>query len=292
MKRWQDNPAVMGWLFLLPSFLGFVVFAAIPVVRGFWISFTNWNLLSPPRAVGWENYTRLLQDDIFWKSLWNTAYYVLLNIPAQTLLALVLAVLVHRLTRSTLLRSLLILPYLVSGVVAALLAVWLLHPSLGFINELLTALGIGRQPFFGASEQAMPAVAAVNIWRFTGYTSQFFFAGLQSIPKDLYEAASIDGAGEVRQFFSITLPLLRPVTAFVVVTGVIGSFQIFDTIAITTGGGPGDATRTILWYIYENAFSRFNMGFATALSVALFVIVGAVTAVQMRLLRAGHSDLG
>ncbi|WP_425145130.1 carbohydrate ABC transporter permease [Deinococcus sp.] len=283
--------AISGWLFILPAFLGFVIFALLPLVRGVFISFTDWSLLNTPKSVGLSNYAALLHDSVFWKSLWNTAYYVLLMVPLQTFLALLMAVLLHTLTSSALVRSVLILPYLVSGVVAGLLAVWLLHPSLGIVNHWLPLIGIPEQSFFGSSEQAMPSVVGVNLWRTLGYTSLFFFAGLQAIPRNIYEAAAIDGAGEVSQFFRVTVPLLRPITAFVVVTGLIGSFQVFDTIAVTTGGGPGDATRTILWYIYENAFNRFNMGYATALSLALFLVVAVITALQFRFLRAGSSDL-
>jgi len=159
------------------------------------------------------------------------------------------------------------------------------------VNSFLTLIGIGRQPFLGSPGQAIATVAGINIWRHMGYTALLVFAGLQTIPKSLYEAAAIDGASEFRMFWGITLPLLRPVLVFVLVTTIIGSFQVFDTIAITTKGGPAGATRVIMWYIYEFAFGRFNMGYATALSIALFLIVIGITLIQMRLLRAGESDL-
>ncbi len=137
----------------------------------------------------------------------------------------------------------------------------------------------------------MPSIAGVNIWRHVGYTALLIFAGLQTVPKDVYEAGAIDGATELRMFWSITIPLLRPVLVFVLVTTVIGSFQIFDTIAIMTQGGPVNATRVIFWYIYEFAFSRFQMGYAMAAAVALFLILITMTLLQMRFLRAGESDL-
>ncbi len=287
----ERREKIAGWLFILPAFFGFLVFAFFPLARGIYLSFTSWSMLGPAKYVGLINYERMLSDRLFWSSLWRTAYYVVLAVPLQTILALILAVLLNRLTRSTLVRSILIMPYLVSGVVAALLGVILLHPSLGYLNLLMQSIGLPRQPFFGSPDQAMPTVALVNIWRGVGYTSLFFFAGLQAIPRNLYEAAAIDGAGEVTQFFRITVPLLRPIIAFVLVTGVISSFQIFDTIAVTTGGGPGDATRTILWYIYELAFNRLNMGYATALSVAVLILVTLISVIQLRVLRADRSDL-
>jgi multiple sugar transport system permease protein len=175
--------------------------------------------------------------------------------------------------------------------VVALIFLWMLDPLLGFVNQLLIAIGVGRQPFFGSPDQALLSVAGVNIWRHMGFTALLFYAGLQAIPKTLYEAATIDGASEWRMFRHITLPLLRPVMVFVLVTSIIGSFQIFDTIAVTTQGGPVNSTRVIVWYIYENAFQFFRMGYATALSVVLFVLLIVVTIVQMSLLRADRSDL-
>jgi multiple sugar transport system permease protein len=290
-QRWLSGETLLAWLFILPSLVGFTVFYAVPAVRGLLISFTNWDLLGTPRPVGLANYQKLLQDPQFWHSLRVTVYYVLLNIPLQTALAVGLAVLMDRLTQSIVVRGVLVLPWLIPNVVVALLWLWMLDPSLGLINQILGALGIARQPFLGAVEQAMPSIAGINIWRHVGYTALLIFAGLQTIPKDVYEAGAIDGATETRMFWSITIPLLRPVLVFVLVTSIIGSFQIFDTIAITTKGGPVDATRVIYWYIYEFAFSRFQMGYATAVAVVLFLILITITIIQMRFLRAQESDI-
>jgi multiple sugar transport system permease protein len=290
-QRWLSGETLLAWLFILPSLIGFTVFYAVPAVRGLLISFTNWDLLGTPRPVGLANYAKLFQDPQFWRSLGVTVYYVLLNIPLQTALAIGLAVLMDRLTQSIVVRGVLVLPWLIPNVVVALLWLWLLDPSLGLVNQILGFLGIPRQPFLGSVEQAMPAIAGINIWRHVGYTALLIFAGLQTIPKDVYEAGAIDGATETRMFWSITIPLLRPVLVFVLVTSIIGSFQIFDTIAITTKGGPVNATRVIYWYIYEFAFSRFQMGYATAVAVVLFLILITMTILQMRFLRAGESDL-
>jgi multiple sugar transport system permease protein len=291
MKRWLKGETMLAWVFILPSLIGFIVFYAVPAVRGLLISFTNWDLLSTPRFVGLANYQKLFGDAQFWHSLWVTLYYVLLNIPLQTTLALGIAVLMDRLTQSIFVRGILVLPWLIPNVVVALLWLWLLNPSLGLINQLLGWVGIPPQPFVGSVGGAMPSIAWVNVWRHVGYTALLIFAGLQTVPKDVYEAAAIDGATERRMFWSITIPLLRPVLVFVLVTTVIGSFQIFDTIAITTKGGPVNATRVIFWYIYEFAFNRFQMGYAMAAAVVLFLILITITLIQMRYLRAGESDL-
>jgi multiple sugar transport system permease protein len=290
-KRWFSQEVWVAWLFILPSLIGFFTFFLLPAFRGIAISFTDWDLLTPANPIGLSNYRRMLNDESFWHSLRVTLYYVILNIPLQTVLALAMAVFMQRLTSSVYVRGALVMPFLISNVVVALLWLWMLDPRLGIVNQFLGLFGIARQPFLGSPEQAMPSIAGINIWRHTGYVALLFFAGLQTIPKYLYEAASIDGASESRMFWSITLPLLRPVTAFVLVTSVIGSFQIFDTIAVTTQGGPVDATRVIVWYIYEHAFRRFSMGYATTLSVALFLLLIAITIFQMRFLRAGRSDL-
>ena len=291
LRRWVSGETLLAWIFILPSLLGLVIFYIVPAVRGLMISFTDWDLLSTPRYIGLANYQKLLQDAQFWHALKTTGWYVLLNIPLQTALALGLAVLMSRLTNSLLVRGLLLLPWVIPSVVVALLWLWLLDPQLGLLNQILGLFGIARQPFLGSVEQAMPGVAGINIWRHAGYTALLIFAGLQTIPKEVYEAAAIDGAGEGRIFWSITVPLLRPVLVFVLVTTVIGSFQIFDTIAITTKGGPVNATRVIYWYIYEYAFNRFNMGYATAVAVVLFLILITITLIQMRFFRAGSSDL-
>lgn len=291
LSQWKRRETLAAWLFLLPALVGFIVFFAVPAVRGFYIGLTDWDLLSDAEYIGFENYSDLLRDDNFWHSMWVTLYYVLLNIPLQTVLALVLAVLFDRFVRGFGWRSLLLLPWLMPNVVVALLFLWILDPGMGVMNQLLDAVGLPRQSFLGSVDQSMPSIAGINIWRHVGYTALLLIAGMQRIPKDLYDAGSLDGASEFRMFWSITLPLLRPILVFVLVTSVVGSFQIFDTIAVTTQGGPVDATRVIYWFIYQHAFERFNFGYASAASMILFAILVVVSLIQMRLLRVNESDL-
>jgi multiple sugar transport system permease protein len=290
-KRWFTTEARVAYLFILPSLIGFIAFYAVPAVRGLAISVTNWDMLTAPKFVGLANYQKLLTDPEFWSALGRTIIYVLLNIPLQTTLAVCLAVMMDRVTKSTILRGLFIMPWLLPPVVVALIWLWMLDPLLGFVNQVLMAIGISAQPFLGSPDQAMASVALINIWQYVGYTALLFFAGLQTIPKEVYEAGSIDGASERRMFFSLTIPLLRPVLVFVLVTSIIGSFQVFDTIAVTTKGGPVNATKVITYYIYDFAFGRFQMGYATTVAVALFVILIFVTVIQMRVLNANSSDL-
>lgn len=290
--RFTSSQAFCGFVFIAPALIGFTFFYLLPTIRAFYIGLTNWSLLRAPKWVGFDNYIRLFQDEKFWKSIWVTFLYVLYNIPVQTVLGLLIAVLLKRLTGSVFVRSLMLTPFLISNVIAAMIWFYMFDPILGFVNVVLKSVGLGTHSFFSDPNLALPTIAFINIWRHMGYTALLFYTGLQSIPEHLYEAARIEGSSEWRTFRSITLPLLRPVLVFVLVTSVIGSFQIFDTIAVTTQGGPGSSTRTILWYIYQEGFVSMRMGYASAMSTVLFLGLVLVTLVQMRVLRSGESDLG
>lgn len=289
-RRAPDDTKIALW-FILPAALGMLVFMVWPTLRGIYLSFTKFNLLQPAEFVGLDNYTRMFADPIFWNAMRVTLWYVVLNIGIQTVLALVVAVMMQRLTTSTWLRAIVLTPYLVSNVVAAMVFLWILDYQLGIGQEALMAIGLDRIPFLDSEAWAIPTIAFINVWRHVGYTALLIFAGLQAIPNTVYEAAKMDGASEVKTFFSITVPLLRPILALVLIITVVGSFQVFDTVAIATQGGPVNATRVLQFYIYDMAFGRFQFGYASALSVALLAILLVVTAVQYRLTRAGASDL-
>jgi multiple sugar transport system permease protein len=289
--RGGRREASIALLFLAPALLGFVVFFLWPTIRGFYLSLTEYSLLQPPTFIGLENYRELVKDAQFWNAMWVTLQYVAINIGFQTTLALGLAVLLHRLTKSTLLRGVILLPYLIANVVVALLWFWMADYNLGVLNQVLGWLHIGPIAFFGDGDMAIPTIAFVNVWRHLGYTALLIFAGLQTIPKDVYEAASIDGATEWQTFRRITMPLLRPVMVLVLMLTVIGSWQIFDTVAVTTKGGPVNATRVIQYYIFDRAFTRYDFGYASALSVVLFLLLAGVAFAQLRLLRGDDSDL-
>ncbi|GAA3287861.1 carbohydrate ABC transporter permease [Arthrobacter citreus] len=285
----QDTKLALA--FIAPATIGFVLFLGWPTLRGIWLSFTSFNLLTPSEFVGLANYRRLVQDPIFWDSLLVTVQYVVINIGVQTVVALLIALMMHRLTQSSLLRGLVLGPYLVANVVAALVWLWILDTQFGVANQVLEWIGLNRIGFLSDETWAIPTIALINVWRHMGYTALLIFAGLQSLPGQVYEAARIDGAGEIRTFFSITLPLLRPIMALVLIMTVIGSFQVFDTVSVTTGGGPANATNVLQLYIYDMAFGRFQFGYASAMSVALLVVLAIITIVQFRLTRAGSTDL-
>ncbi|MEU0838638.1 sugar ABC transporter permease [Streptomyces sp. NPDC005962] len=285
-----DGPLAAA--FIAPALFGFLVFLLWPTLRGIYLSFTRFNLLTPPEWVGLDNYVRMVNDPIFWDSLRVTVLYVVMNIGVQTVVALLIAVLMQRLTQSALVRGIVLTPYLVSNVVTGIVFLWMLDTQLGIGNQLLGALGLGHIAFFGSQAWAIPTIAFVNVWRHVGYTALLLFAGLQAIPKDMYEAGRIDGAGEWRMFWRISLPLLRPILALVLIMTVIGSFQVFDTVAVTTTGGPANSTNVLQYYIYGAAFGRFQFGYASAMSVALLIVLSVITIIQYRLTKAGQTDLG
>jgi multiple sugar transport system permease protein len=289
-QRKRDDTR-LAILFILPALVGFLVFMVWPTLRGIYLSFTKFNLLTPPKFNGLDNYIRMVQDPVFWNALRVTLYYVILNIGFQTILALIIAVMMQRLTKKTWVRGIVLTPYLVSNVVAAMVFLWILDYQLGIGNNILSALGVERIPFLSSETWVIPTIAAINVWRHVGYTALLIFAGLQTIPETMYEAGRVDGASEVRMFRSITVPLLRPIMALVLIITVVGSFQVFDTVAVTTRGGPVDSSRVLQYYIYDVAFGRFQFGYASAMSVALLLVLVIVTFLQYRLTRAEQSDL-
>ncbi len=281
----------MALLFIAPAAVGFAVFYLWPSLRGIYLSFTDFSLFGDPEFIGLENYQNIVSDAMFWNSMKVTVQYVVLNIGFQTAIALGLAVLMHRLTKSTVIRGSILLPFLIANVVVALLWFWMLDFQIGIVNTMLETIGLSKVAFFGSETWAIPTIAFVNVWRHMGYTALLIFAGLQSIPNSVYEAAAVDGSTEWKTFWRITLPLLRPVLTLVLIITVVGSFQVFDTVAVTTQGGPGNATRVIQVYIVERAFERSDFGYASALSVILFIILGAVAYLQNKFLRGNESDL-
>lgn len=295
-RRRSNNPSgrsdlKMAMVFIAPAMIGFLVFTLLPSINGFYYSLTKYNLLGKPQFIGFGNFTRLVQDELFWNALWVTIYYVILNIGFQTVIAIGLAVLMSRLTKSTILRGMLLLPWLISNVIAAMLWFWLFDYQIGLVNAFFDWVGWTKIAFFGDEVWAIPTIAFVNVWRHMGYTALLVFAGIQTIPKYVYEAAAIDGSSEWSSFWRMTMPLLRPVLAMILVITVVGSFQVFDTVAVTTSGGPVNASRVLQYYIFQKGFAQGEFGYASALSVVLFFILAVVAFLQLKMLRAGESDL-
>jgi len=282
---------LVAFSFAIPCLVGFILFYMVPTVRGLIYSFTNWDLFSKAKFVGLKNYGTLLCDKDFWTAMKVTVLYVLLNIPLQTALALVIALIMNKAVgSSSLMKGVFLVPWIMSNVVVALLWFWMLDPPVGIIDALLVKMGFPKINFLTDTKTALASIAMINIWRHMGYTALLLFAGLQGVPKEIEEAAYIDGCTPARKFFSVVLPYIRPVIAFVVITTVIGSFQIYDTIAITTKGGPVTATYAIYLFIYKNGFEAYKMGYSCAASMVLFGILAIISAIQMKVMNASESD--
>lgn len=283
----RRREAIAGYAFLAPDLIGLVVFVALPIAAAAYLSLHDWNGLAPPTFVGPANFELLLGDPAFIDSVRITVTFVLLFVPSLMVISLGLAILVNQRLRFTwFFRSAFFLPVMFSLVVASVVWSQMFQENGGIVNSIIGVVGIGPQPWLGSPDQAIVAVVIVALWQAIGYNMIIFLAGLQDIPLEYYDAAAVDGASSVQRFRHITLPLLRRTSVFVLVTSLIAAFQVFDPIFVMTNGGPANATRTTVFYIYENAFSFFRLGYASAISVVLFVMIFVFTAFQLRLFRS------
>ena len=280
-SRTYWHRTVEGYLFISPWLVGFAVFTAGALLGSFSISLTEWNLVGRPKFVGLGNYAKMVGDPLFWQSLKVTAIY-LLNVPLNLVLGLLLALLLNQKVKGlAVFRTIFYLPSVTSGVAVALLWLWIFNPRFGTINVLLSYLGVQGPLWLGDEAWAMPALIVMSVWG-VGGGMLIYLGALQGIPTALYEAATIDGAGPWRKFLSITVPMVTPVLLLNLVMGVIASFQAFTQSFIMTSGGPNYATFLYVYYLYQNAFEWFNMGYAAALSWVLFLIILACTFAIMR----------
>lgn len=270
-------------LFLLPNLIGFLFFTGIPIISSFILSFTEWDLLSPPKFVGVENYVRLFQDPEFWASLKHTLYFILGYLPTVMVLALGVALILNKKLKFKIFyRAAYFIPVVTSWVAVALIWKWLFNPAYGLINYSLSLIGIEGPAWLHDPNWAMPGIILTSVWKDVGFVMVMFLAGLQGISESYYEAAEIDGASASQKFWHITLPLLAPTTFFVLVISLINSFQVFDQVMIMTEGGPAGSTTVMVQQIYNHAFRYFQMGYASAFSWILFFLVFTVTAIQMK----------
>jgi len=284
--RWRNKETLAAWLFILPSLIGFLTFTAGPVVAAGVISLLNWNLFSSPTFAGLKNFARLGPDPTFWSALGNTAYFTFASVPLTLLVSLGLALLLNRgLRHIAIFRSLLLLPYATITVAVAFVWIWLYIPHDGLVNAVLGWFGITGPAWLISDNWAMPALIAMSVWKSFGFGMVVFLAGLQAIPQQLYEAAKVDGSSAWQSFRRVTLPMLSPALFFVIVTSIIGSFQVFDQALIMTNGGPGSRTTTLVMYIYRTGFENYDQGYAAAQSLVLFAFIVMITATQFLLQR-------
>ncbi|HNU93516.1 MAG TPA: sugar ABC transporter permease [Bacillota bacterium] len=270
--------------FLAPTVVGFLLFSLIPIARSLYLSFTSWDILQPAEWVGLENYKVLLGSEEFWRVMRNTGEYIVLYVPLMLVSSLALAALLNRKFAGVdVYKVLFFLPVLTSWVAGSLIWRWILNHKYGLVNILLGHIGVAGPAWLDDKYWAMPGIVLASVWKDAGFFALIFLGALKGINHEYYEAAQIDGASPWNKFRHITLPLVSPTTFFVTITSIINSFQVFAQVQIMTYGGPAGATQVIMERIYKYAFQFFKMGYASALSWVLFVIILIITAIQWRL---------
>lgn len=284
-KRKRTN-TLIAYSFIAPNFIGFAVFTLVPILMAVALSFMQWNGsgVQAPKFIGLNNYAKLFSDARFIKSFWNTIIYSVVTAPLTMVCALMLALVLNmKFKGRAFFRTITFFPYVASMV--AVTAVWnyLFSPTLGPINQFLISIGIANPPGWATDTNwAMIDIIMFSVWKNMGYYMVMYLAGLQSLDPALTEAAEIDGAGKVKTFFHIVLPQLAPVTVLVTIMVTIQCFKVYDIILMITAGGPGTTTYVLVYYIYEVAFKNWNLGYASAISIVLFVMVLIVTIVQFK----------
>jgi multiple sugar transport system permease protein len=285
LSRLRLQEEIAGWLFVAPVVLGVLIFQVYPVLYSLYISFTDWNLVRVPRWVGPDNYVQLFTTDlVFPTSVVNTALFTVGTVVPGLGLALLFALLLNQRIRGRFAyRAIYFVPVVAPAVSVAILWTWIFEPSFGVLNFLLKLVGISGPPWIASSSWAMPSVIIMSTWQGLGFNVVIFLAGLQSISPDYYEAAAIDGANAWQRFRAVTLPLLSPVTFFVLVLALINALQVFTGPYVLTRGGPANATVTVVMHLYNQAFRFQAMGVASAIAYCLFVIIVGLTALNFYL---------
>ena len=269
---------------LLPSLLGMFTFLMLPIASSFVLSFSSWDLIGAINWVGFDNYAKALSDPAVLGALKNTLTFIVGYLPSVVIIALALALLLNRkLKGRTFFRAVYFVPVVTSWVAVSLIWKWLLNPQYGLVNFALSLIGIKGPGWLFDPAWAMTGIVITTVWKDIGFVTVIYLAGLQDIPEHLYEAASLDGATPWQRFWGITFPMLMPTTFFVTTISLISSFQVFDQVYVMTGGGPAGATSVMVEQIYKNAFSYFQMGYASTISWILFALIFAVTVAQQLL---------
>ncbi len=291
-RRAKLRQKLTPYVFIAPNIVLFTLFSFLPLLYAGYISLHDWSLIGDPEWLGLHNYARLLRDRLFWQALSNTLVYAGTTVPASMAIGLTLAIALNRrLPGRSLIRSIYFLPLVVSAVATGTIAAWMFNENYGVINGVLVQLGLDRVAWLSRPQWALPSLAIATLWVRVGFNMVVYLAALQSIPQLYYEAARIDGASAIAQFRHITLPLLGPATFLLLILNIIHSFQVFDLIYVMTGGGPGFSTTMVVQYIFKAAFVTSEMGYASAMGVALYGLILAFTIVQWRASRQSESAL-
>ena len=285
---------VAGWAFVSPAVLLIAVFGLIPVVWSLVLSLQQTDLTSGGTWSGAKNYRTMVHDPVFWQAARQTVVYCVLFVPITMVLAVPIAVLLNQKVRGmTFYRMAVFAPLVTSTVATGVIFSWLYNPQIGLINAGLDRLGLPQQGFFQSTSEALPAVVGMTVWGWLGFAVIIYLSALQSVPRELMEAAALDGCGRVKAFVKVELPLLAPASSFLLVWLTINALQLFDEVYVTTKGGPLHASTVLVYYLYQQAFVDFDGGYAAAIGVALFVVILIVTLVQLWLgRRTSHYEAG
>ncbi|MEL3970866.1 sugar ABC transporter permease [Rossellomorea oryzaecorticis] len=283
IKREWDRNAIV-YIFLIPTLIHFLIFQIFPFAFSFVLTFLDWKVIGDPEFVGVKHWMRFLEDKLAWKAIWNTVLFSIYYIVPTMALGLILALIINSgVWLKGFFKGIFFLPVVTSFVIIAGIWGWLFRGTeSGMVNYLLSLFGFDTQLFLSDSSQALIVLAGLSIFKVAGSTMIYYFAGLQSIDKQLYESARIDGATPFRIFWSITFPLLKPIHFYVAIVTTIGSFQIFDSTFLLTGGGPNYATTTIVFYLYQQGFGGLNLSYAAVLSYVLFFIILVISLIQRK----------
>lgn len=291
-KRHTGHIDYLGYWMILPFYLIFLFIYLVPIFETFFNSFTDYDLFSARKMVGLSNYFALMKDSYFAIAVKNTLVYVIFNLGLTMVLGLLFAVMLNsRIVRTSYARAAFFLPYIASMVSVSIIWIWLFDADKGYINHFLRLFGMEGKHWLTDPGLAMPAIIIMSVWKGCGYNMLINLSGLQSISETYYEAASLDGAGKMQTFFHITLPLLTPTTFFLFVTGMINSFNMFEQVQVMTNGGPLNSTTTIVHQIYIRAFTQYKMGYASAQSVILILIILIPILLSFRHSKAEDMDL-
>ncbi len=283
MSTMARKEAIAGYLFASPWFIGVILFTIYPIIASIVYSFMDYNILETPSWIGIKNYIDMFHDDLFWKSLGNTFYYVVFSVPLTIIIGLAIALLLNNDIKGiAVYRTLYYMPSIVPLVAGSILWAWIFNPNFGILTNLVESFGIEAPGWLSDPAWAKPSLILMSLWG-AGGGMIIYLAGLKNIPRVYYEAAELDGAGTLRKFFYITLPMLSPTLFFQLIMGIIGSFQVFTQAFIMTNGGPNDATLFYVFYLFNNAFRFWKMGYASALAWVLFAIIMFFTWVNFKM---------
>ncbi len=278
--------------FLLPSFIILILFVFWPILDSFILSFHSWSLMESVHPFnGLDNYAALFKDERFWNSVYNTVYFTLISVPLCIVISLGLALLVNEpLQGTSFFKAVFFLPVITSFAIISIIWGFLMDPDIGLLSHYANLMGFHSTGWLRSPLWAMPAIIVVAVWKNIGFNMVIYLAGLQAIPVSLYEAAVLDGANTFKRFWYVTLPMLRHTTLFVIIITVIASFQVFDQVYVMTRGGPLFKTETIVYYIYHHGFELLDMGYASAASWLLFLVVFVITLFQLRVFKYNQTD--